>query len=36
MKDVGIALDLARTTGATMPVLELFAGFFKVLNHQKR
>jgi 3-hydroxyisobutyrate dehydrogenase-like beta-hydroxyacid dehydrogenase len=35
MKDVGVALDLARATGAAAPVLGLFDNFFRVLHHQK-
>jgi 3-hydroxyisobutyrate dehydrogenase-like beta-hydroxyacid dehydrogenase len=35
MKDVGIALDLARTTGAAVPVLSLLDNLFRILHHQK-
>lgn len=34
MKDLGIALDLARTTGAPTPVLALFDNFMRAIHHQ--
>ena len=36
MKDLGIALDLGRTTGAALPVLSQFDNFFRILHHQKQ
>ena len=35
MKDIGIALDLSRATGAATPVLALLDNFFRILHHQK-
>jgi 3-hydroxyisobutyrate dehydrogenase-like beta-hydroxyacid dehydrogenase len=35
MKDIGIALDLSRATGAATPVLGLLDNFFRILHHQK-
>jgi 3-hydroxyisobutyrate dehydrogenase-like beta-hydroxyacid dehydrogenase len=35
MKDIGIALDLSRSTGAATPVLGLLDNFFRILHHQK-